>query len=163
MNVPREWISLLRRGVPPVRRNEWLAIYNENDEELPGLVFKATTAQQGLIEGESIKLSRPSLVTCYTVGKQTRALHVDSALTDFMRTNEGAQGTSLQPPNLAATTGVLWKARVVPLTKGEKETKKTTLLFYGPLSRLTMDPKWFGWSDGSQLHDYSAKKGRTFL
>lgn len=81
---------------------------------------------------------------------------------DILKLGE-IKNSQIRPYNLEAATGILTKVRVVPLTKGEKESKRTTLLFYGPLHRLTMDPKWFRWSDGSHLQDYTAKKGRSFL
>lgn len=160
---PIEWTSMPRNGVPPVRKEEWLAIYREEDEELPGLVFKATSKHCGLIEGDQYTLIRPDPARCYTVGKQSGALHLDAELTHYINSDSETHDTGQRPHNLEATTGILTKVRVVPLTKGEKESKRTTLFFYGPLQHMTMDPKWFKWSDGSHLHDYSAKKGRTFL
>lgn len=163
LNFPIEWTSMLRNGVPPVHKGEWLAIYRDEDEELPGLVFKASFKHCGAIEGELYTLTRPDPARCYTVGKQSGALHLDTELTQFINSDSETQEIGQRPHNIGATSGTLTKVRVVPLTKGEKENKKTTLLFYSPLQHMTLDPKWFRWRDGSHLHDYSAKKGRTFL
>lgn len=161
MAFSREWTSMLRGGVPPVQKREWLALYRE-DGELRRLVLKASFKHAQVVKGET--LSRPSATGCYIVGIQSGALHLDMELTTFLN-SEGELNASDPWPhgNWEAPRCTLTNVQVVLLTQGEKETKSTTLLFYGPLHCLTMDPKWFQWSDGSHLQDYSAKKGRTFL
>lgn len=138
---PIEWTSMLRNRVPPVLKGEWVAIYRDEDEELPALVFKASFKHTGAIEGEPYTLGRPDPVKCYTVGKQSGALHFDTELTRFINSDSKSPETGQRPHNLGATSGTLTKVRVVPLTKGEIESKKTTLLFYGPLQHMTMEPK----------------------
>jgi hypothetical protein len=44
------------------------------------------------------------------------------------------------PGNMQVPSSFVKRVRVLPLLKGKKESKLTSLLFYGPVADLTFDP-----------------------
>jgi hypothetical protein len=117
-----------------------------------------------LCKDTRLSLPRSLEVTFFSVGTQSHSLHVEERITSFMQPGGGDPDratTSQRNPQIPS--GVVKRVRVLLLLKGKKESKHTTLLFYGPVADLTFDPTQYCWSDGSPLMDYSAKKGRELL
>jgi hypothetical protein len=163
-SFPRDWSCKLRIGPLPLKKGEWAGLYSEEHLALPTVVFKVPLASLQLCEDTRLSLPRPLEVTFFSVGTQSHSLHVEERITSFMQPGGGDPDhatTSQGNPHIPS--GVVKRVRVLPLLKGKKESKHTTLLFYGPVADLTFDPMQYRWSDGSPLMDYSAKKGRELL
>jgi hypothetical protein len=163
-DFPRDWSCKLRLGPLPLKKGEWAGIYNNDQVQLPSVVFKVPSSSLQITEASWITLARPLDTVFYSVGAQSCTLHREEFLTNFMNQGNDPErhGDNL-PPNLGAPSGYVKRVRVIPLLKGKKESKSTTMLFYGPVVDLTFDQLQYCWQDGSSLIQYSAKKGRMFL
>jgi hypothetical protein len=106
----------------------------------------------------------PMDTTFFSVGAQSSTLHGDDLITGLMMPGNDEHSSSvLEPRSLQVLSGYVKRVRVIPLFKDKKESKRTSLLFYGPVADLRFDPQQYCWEDGSALMSYSAKAGRNML
>ena len=109
---------------------------------------------KSITEDTVANINRPINATFYSVGKQPLTLHQDMSLTSFMKGGEERNSQS----------SYLKRIKVLPLTKGKRESNLTTIFYYGPVVDFTFDQKkQYEWKDGSSMMTYLAKKGRDFL
>jgi hypothetical protein len=163
-SFPRDWDCKLRIGPLPLRKREWFGLFPEAQSSLPSIVTKVPAPRMNLMETQVLTLNRPFDSVFYSVGQQSCTLHRDDAFTDYMRPELERNSQPDDPPrNLHAISGYVKRVRFLPLSKGKNVSMRTILLYYGPVVDLTFDPQQFSWSDGSNLLDYSAKKGREFI
>jgi hypothetical protein len=130
----------------------------------PLVVFKVPLSSLQLTEATWTTLTRPLDIVFFSVGAQSCTLHREDALTNFMQPTDERHPQALQAVgDLQLPSGFLKRVRVLPMFKGKKESKYTTLLFYGPVAELTFNPMQYSWTDGSSLMHYLAKKGKEML
>ena len=100
------------------------------------VVFKIPPTLRQIPEKSWISLPRPIDTTFFSMGVQSNTLYREDRITGFMLPWQD----SLDPGNVQVLSSFVKRVRVLPLLKSKKESKLTSLLFYGPVADLVFDP-----------------------
>jgi hypothetical protein len=142
-NFPRYWSCKLRIEPLPLKKGEWVGLFQDNAATIPSTVFKITSASLNLVKSGWSQLSRQIDTHFYSVGIQFQTLHWEESVSRYMRLWDACNTQlDMELGNEPILSGVVKRVRVLLLSKERKVNPKyTTLLYYGPVANLTFDPK----------------------